>query len=46
MKKAKKQERPVALKGEALYLSLQKQWKNARALRRNFGAKGKPCDGP
>lgn len=38
--KANKESRPVSLKGEELYLSLQKQWKNSRSLRRNF-QKGK-----
>jgi hypothetical protein len=36
MKKPKpsKAKKPSPLKGEELYLSLQKQWKNHRALRR------------
>ena len=37
----KEHQKPVALKGEALYLALRKQWYNARTLRRDFGRKAK-----
>jgi len=39
-RKARTKPEPVSLKGEELYLSLQKQWKNSMALRRN-SQKGK-----
>jgi len=38
--KVNKESKSVSLKGEELYLSLQKQWKNSMSLRRSF-PKGK-----
>jgi hypothetical protein len=41
MKKSEASKKKTELRGEALYLALQKQWKNARTLRRDFSGEGK-----